>query len=620
MKLTQVTKLTTGVPGLDRLTHGGIPEGRATLLSGKSGTGKSVLALQIAAHLAREGKQPLVLAVEEPPEDLVVTGNTLGFDLSGLIEEGRLRISDATRPMAGPVVVAGEYDLGGLLHRIGATVRETKARVVVLDSVTALFSPRPPQELMRSLFFQLVHALREMDVTALLLAEAEEAHGPLTTLGVEDYVCDMVLVLRNTVDGERRRRSIEINKYRRSAHYKGEYPCTITSKGLAIFPMAIGRALPSTEDRYSSGAPGLDTMLAGGLFRDSIVIVRGPTGSGKTILAGLYAHAGAARGERVVYHGFEEPQPMLMRNFARIGLPMEELYDKGLLRVICRYPESTGLEDLLVMLRDGIEEFQPALVVLDSISSIEHASSQKGFRQFMIGVASMLRETGRGALLTQNVRVGTDREAEPPFLSTISDAIVNLDYELERNTMRRTLRVVKMRGSEHDVRPARLVIGKGGVRVEPDAALASPSEEHLASSLSGLSVLVVEDFADAREALVALLARAGARTAAAASAREARQLLAQGRPPHIIVCDVGLADEDGYSFLGGLRQSGGPLSRIPAVALTAWGRAEDRERAAAAGFDAHLVKPVEPAVLVSTLLGVAGTSKPPDLSGRVVGA
>jgi len=620
MKLTAVTKLTTGVPGLDRLTHGGIPEGRATLLTGRSGTGKSILALQIAAHLAREGLQPLVLAVEELPEDLAVTGNTLGFDLTGLVEAGKMRISDATRPMAGPVVVAGEYDLGGLLHRIAATVRETKARVVVLDSVTALFSPRPPQELLRSLFFQLVHALREMNVTAILLAEAEEAYGPLTTLGVEDYVCDMVVILRNTVDGERRRRSIEISKYRRSAHYKGEYPCTITSKGLAIFPMAVGRQMPSTQDRYSSGAPGLDTMLAGGLFRDSIVIVRGPTGSGKTILAGLYAHAGAARGERVVYHGFEEPLPMLMRNFERIGLPMDEYYDKGLLRIICRYPESTGLEDLLVMLRDGIEEFQPSLVVLDSISSIEHATSQKGFRQFMIGVASMLRETGRGALLTQNVRSATERESDPPFLSTISDAILNLDYELDRGTLRRSLRVVKMRGTEHDVRPARLVITRGGVRVEPDAALASPSEEQLAGSLSGLGVLVVEDFADAREALMALLTRAGARAMSAASASEARQILGQGPPPDILVCDVGLADEDGYTFLSSLRRSGGPAARIPAVALTAWGRPEDRERANAAGFDAHLVKPAEPTVLISTLLGVARTSRPPNLSGRIVGA
>ena len=616
MKLTEVTKLTTGVPGLDRLTHGGIPEGRATLVTGRAGTGKSILALQIAAHLAARGKQPLVLAVEEPPEDLAVTGNTLGFDLSGLIKAGTMRISDATRPMSGPVVVAGEYDLGGLLHRIAATVRETKARVIILDSVTALFSPRPPQELLRSLFFQLVHALREMDVTALLLAEAEESHGALTTLGVEDYVCDMVLILRNTVDGERRRRSIEINKYRRSAHYKGEYPCTITSKGLAIFPMAVGRALPSTQDRYSSGAPGLDTMLAGGLFRDSIVIVRGPTGSGKTIMAGLYAHAGASRGERVVYHGFEEPQPMLMRNFERIGLPMGTLYEKGLLRVICRYPESTGLEDLLVMLRDGIEEFQPSLVVLDSISSIEHSSSEKGFRQFMIGLASMLREYGRGAVLTQTIAGGENVERTVPFLSTVADAILCLDYTTKGYDLHRTLRVLKMRGSAHETFPYRLSIGAGGLRLEPDAVRPDPrgtvaprtpaSSASAGGRLSGRRVLLVEDYPDARETAAMVLRAEGAEVVAVATSREALEAV-NANAPDVIVADIGLPEEDGCTLLERVRALPGPVHGTPAVAFTAWGMPAERERARQAGFQEHLLKPVDPAALVDAVVRIVSS-------------
>src|SRR6185295_13083039 len=103
-------------------------------------------------------------------------------------------------------------------------------------------------------------------------------------------------------------------------------------------------------------------------FRDSIVNVRGPTGSGKTMLAGLYARAGALRGEKVAYYGFEEPKPILMRNFATIGMPMDDLERAGDLQLHCRYPEAMGLEDLLVTLRMGLEEFQPSLVVLDSIS------------------------------------------------------------------------------------------------------------------------------------------------------------------------------------------------------------------------------------------------------------
>src|SRR6185503_12605699 len=217
--------------------------------------------------------------------------------------------------------------------------------------------------------------------------------------------------------------------YRRSAHYKGEYPCTITAHGLAVFPLdAKERTEPHAIERYSSGFPGLDTMIHGGMLRDSICIVRGPTGSGKTMLAGLYARAGALRGERVMYYGFEEPRPILVRNFEAIGMTMTPLVDSGNLRIICRYPESTSLEDLLVNLRIGIEEFSPSLVVLDSISSIEHASSEKGFRQFIIGVASLLREHGRSALLTQAVIAGESGGHTAPYMSTVADAILSMDY------------------------------------------------------------------------------------------------------------------------------------------------------------------------------------------------
>jgi circadian clock protein KaiC len=468
IKPSGIRKLETGVPGLDILTHGGIPEGRSTLVVGRAGTGKTILGLQTLAHLAPRGVTGLLLAVEESPDDLVVSGDSLGLGLSGLIREGKLHISDATQPMDGPVMVSGDYDISGLVHRIQSVVKRTGARLVVLDSATALFSPRPPDNTLRNLFFQLVFALRKMQLTALILAEAPSDYGDrLTTLGVEDYVCDAVIIMRNTPDGQRRRRSIEVNKYRRSAHYKGEYPCTITSRGLAIFPLdAQDRAVIDDVERYSSGFPGLDQMLGGGLVRDSINIVRGPTGSGKTMLAGLYAKAGAERGERVVYYGFEEPRPILLRNFAQIGMPMEDYEKAGNLQVICRYPEAMSLEDLLVGFRMHMEEFEPSLIVLDSISSIEHASSEKGFRQFMIGVAALLRKHGRSALLTQTVTAGESGDHTAPYLSTIADAILSLDYSTQEYELARSIRVIKVRGGMHDTHPYRLTIGQGGLSVE----------------------------------------------------------------------------------------------------------------------------------------------------------
>jgi circadian clock protein KaiC len=465
--MSALTKLTTGVPGLDVLTLGGIPQGRSTLVTGKSGTGKTVIGLQIAAHLARNGTPTILLAVEESPEDMQDSGDTLGLGITALVNGGKLHFANIGRPMDGPTIVSGEYDLFGLIHRVEAMVKQTGARALVLDSATALFSPRPSAEALRSHFFQLVYTLRNLGLTAVIIAEAPDDYGPLTSLGIEDYVCDLTIVLRNIVDAGRRRRSIEINKYRRSAHYKGEYPCTVTTKGLAVFPLDAKEVDPAqTVERYSSGVAGLDEMTSGGWLRNAIVIVRGPTGTGKTMLAGLYARAGAARGERVVYYGFEETRPILLRNYREIGMPMEEYVNNGSLKVICRYPEATSLEDLLVDLRTGLEELKPSLIVLDSISSIEHSSSERGFRQFMIGVASILREHGRSALLTQTT-AGPGDDHAAPYLSTIADAILTLNYSTHGYDLDRSMRLIKMRGSQHATRPYRLDIEPGGLKARP---------------------------------------------------------------------------------------------------------------------------------------------------------
>ena len=170
--MSSLKKLETGVPGLDILTLGGIPEGRSALITGRSGTGKTVVALQIAANLARHGITTIVLAVEESPEDLKESGDTLSLGISELTESRKLHFINIGRPMDGPTIVSGDYDLFGLIHRIEAAVKETGAKAIVLDSATALFNPRPPKEALRSHFFQLVHAFRTLGLTAVILAES----------------------------------------------------------------------------------------------------------------------------------------------------------------------------------------------------------------------------------------------------------------------------------------------------------------------------------------------------------------------------------------------------------------------------------------------------------------
>jgi circadian clock protein KaiC len=234
-----------------------------------------------------------------------------------------------------------------------------------------------------------------------------------------------------------------------------------------VFPFGTQSTHELTEtSRFSSGLQGLDSMTGGGWLRDSIIMARGPAGSGKTTLAGIYSRAGASRGERVAYYGFEETRPMLLRNFANMGLPMDEFVKKGLLLMECRYPEATSPEDLLVELRRSLEDFKPSLIVLDSISSVAHSTSTRGFRQFMVGFASLVREHSRSALLTQTINDIHEDERTAPFLSTIADAIISFDYQRPGKTLERTISVTKMRGSAHSDDAFRVRMGPTGLGIE----------------------------------------------------------------------------------------------------------------------------------------------------------
>jgi signal transduction histidine kinase/DNA-binding response OmpR family regulator len=123
-----------------------------------------------------------------------------------------------------------------------------------------------------------------------------------------------------------------------------------------------------------------------------------------------------------------------------------------------------------------------------------------------------------------------------------------------------------------------------------------------ASPLGGLCVLVVDDEDDTREWIAAVLRRNGAAVRSCGSAAEALRLLAAWEPD-ILVSDIGMPREDGYSLIKKVRKSGAG-SRVPAVALTAYASAEDRARALDAGFQEHLVKPVEPEKLVAAIASI----------------
>jgi circadian clock protein KaiC len=440
------------IEGFDEITHGGLPIGRTTLASGTSGTGKTLLAIQFLYHGIKYFDYPgLFITFEESPIDIIQNAYSFGWDLQALIEQGKLYILDASPDPDGQEVV-GSFDLSALIERIQYAVTKYKAKLVSVDSVTAVFQQYEAVSVVRREIFRLVARLKLLGVTSIMTTERLEEYGAVARFGVEEFVSDNVVILRNVLEGERRRRTAEILKLRGTTHMKGEYPFTITNDGINIFPLGAMRLTQrSSNARISSGVKTLDEMCGGGFFKDSIILATGATGTGKTLLVSKFLEEGCRRSERAILFAYEESRAQLSRNASSWGIDFEEMERKGLLKLLCTYPESAGLEDHLQIIKSEISDFKPARIAIDSLSALARGVTNNAFRQFVIGVTGYAKQEEITGFFTNTTDqfMGAHSITES-HISTITDTILMLQYVEIRGEMSRAINVFKMRGSWHD--------------------------------------------------------------------------------------------------------------------------------------------------------------------------
>ncbi len=462
-----IRSLPSGVPGLDTVLGGGLPEFSFNLVAGGPGSGKTTLAHQIMFANATAERPALYFTVlGEPTLKMLRYQRQFSFFDPELAGSAIEFINLSAEVM--------EQDLGEVLQRIVGEIERAKPGIVVVDSFRTIAGHHGSPE--RAATFDLDHFVQRLalhltswEVTSFLLGEYAEAEqrNPVFT------VADGILWLSQATDRNSVVRKLQVVKTRGRAPMPGLHTFRITDAGLQIFPRIpeqTRKRAPQKRDRLSTGVPGLDDMIGGGVISGDAVMLTGPAGSGKSTVATQFIVAGLAAGETGVIAVFEEyPEEYLARADARNPGVGKAIRD-GKLELIYLRPLDLSVDEALAAILDAVERLGAKRVVIDSLSGFEVALAptfREDFRESLYRLVGTLTATGVSVFMTAEVAEGfSDARFTTERVSFITDEIIVQRYVEIEGELRRVMAVIKMRGSDHshqfrtyEVTPRGVVVG-----------------------------------------------------------------------------------------------------------------------------------------------------------------
>ncbi len=446
--LKLLSKAPTGIPGMDEITGGGLPQGRPTLVAGGAGCGKTLFAMEFLVNGAIQYDEPGVfVSFEENADELAQNVASLGFDLKKLSKQQKL-IIDHVRVERSEIEETGDYDLEGLFIRLGHAIDSIGAKRVVLDTIEVLFSALSNQGILRAELQRLFRWLKDKGVSAVITAERGE--GTMTRFGLEEYVADCVILLDHRVNEQMSTRRLRIVKYRGTLHGTNEYPFLITKNGISVLPItSLGLDHEAPPGRVSTGIKELDDMLGGkGYYRGSSILLSGTAGTGKSSLAAAFVDAACRRGEHCLYFAFEESANQILRNMQSIGIDLAPHVKKGLLTFHVARPTLYGLEMHLVTMHDLIQHHKPEIVVLDPITDFFAVGSNVEVKAAITRIIDFLKTRQVTSLFISYTEEGTPNESVVG-VSSLIDTWISLRNLENRGERQRGLFIMKSRGMAH---------------------------------------------------------------------------------------------------------------------------------------------------------------------------
>jgi circadian clock protein KaiC len=456
-----VTRITTGVRGLDLILGGGLEPGAVVVLAGAPGTGKTILAQQICFAVGTTDHRGVYYStVSEPDTKLVRHLEQFSFfdqaSLGSRVEH--IHLGDFLRPPRG----------GGLGPLVSEIVRKTldeEPAVVVIDSAKMLRDFADEREL-RGALYDLTGRFAETRSVLVLVGEYnDEELGSGIEFSLADGIIQLEYEAREPVD----RRTLRVLKMRGGSSVPGRHTFQIDTDGIRVFPRIetlVPAGVAPVTGRISSGIPGLERLMPAGMRQGDASLVMGPSGVGKTTLALRWVTQGLEDGETCLFVTFQDTAEHLTEMGAAFGWDLSAAQADGRLVISYVAMGDLDLDVLANSVRMNLDERQISRIAIDSLAELVLADREwDRFPAYMRSLVGLVRAAGVSFLATSETAGGAIASQSLEGLMFLFDNVFDLRYIEERSGLGRALNIVKMRNRAHAMTLNQVTITDAGITV-----------------------------------------------------------------------------------------------------------------------------------------------------------
>ncbi len=454
-------RFTTGSAALDRILGGGLPARSVNVIAGEPGSGKTVFALQLLFHLARQGKKSLYFTtLSEPAVKLVAYMQQFSFFDARRLED-LVQFVDI-----GATVREG--DIEKTLAAITDRVEQNEPTIVVIDSFKAVGELLGERKQARTFVYDLSVHMASWGATTLLVGEyLDEDLGTWPEFAIADGI--VRLASRRTELTATR--EFDILKLRGANYITGRHFFEINAEGMTFYPRVRAPEAEDPprrlEDRIATGVAGLDQLLDGGVPRASATVLQGGTGTGKTLLGLQFLIEGARRGEAGVFFSLEETRSQLCAVAGLYGWDLPALEATGLLMIVYTSPVELSTDRFLDRARALVERLGARRAVLDSLTSMAlGVLSERRFKELVYALTKHFRAVDVTLMMTMEIAelLGSGL-LSGHGVSFAADNLIQLRYVEVEAHLERGISVLKARGIRHGTEVHRMKIGASGLEI-----------------------------------------------------------------------------------------------------------------------------------------------------------